>query len=198
MGLVRYVSHPEVKIDASIPVPEWSLSEVGRQRAESAATCQWASNIDQIVTSSEVKAIETAEILSMSSGAAVEIRDGIGEIDRSSTGYVPHERHEELADLLFERPHESAQGWERAIDATSRMMTHLADVWDCDGHVVIVGHGGVGTLVMCALGGFPIARSRDQPHGGCHWVWSTTEQRLVHEWRPIDAEDPPLGGVRTR
>ncbi len=198
MGLVRYVSHPEVSIDASIPVPEWSLSEVGRARAEFAATCQWASDIDRIVTSSETKAIETAEILAAAAGAAVEVRDRIGEIDRSSTGYVSHERHEELADRLFAAPHESAEGWERAVDATARMMMHLDDLWDVDGHVVIVGHGGVGTLVMCALGGFPVARSRDQPHGGCHWVWSTSEQQLLHEWHPIDADEPPLRSVRTR
>lgn len=188
MGLMRYVSHPQVAVDPSTPVPRWSLSELGRERAIAGAARPWAADIDRIVTSDETKAIETAQILATASGAELDVRDGIGEIDRSSTGYVSHERHEELADELFSRPHESASGWERAVDATDRMLTHLDDllVPDAGGHVVVVGHGGVGTLLMCHLAGFDVERARDQPHGGCHWAWDTTERRLIHDWRPID------------
>lgn len=188
MGTVRYVSHPEVVVDPSVPVPLWSLNAVGRARASAGASCQWAGDIDRIVSSLETKAVETAEILATASGLAVEVRDGIGEIDRSSTGYVSHERHEELADQLFLRPDESAAGWERAVDASDRMVSRLRDLLrpGSGGHAVIVGHGGVGTLLMCHLGEFAVERARDQPHAGCHWAWSTTDQRLLHERRPID------------
>ena len=188
MGTLRYVSHPEVAVDPSVPVPLWSLSAAGRARAYSATGHTWATDIDRIVSSPETKAIETAEILATAAGFTFEVREGIGEIDRSSTGYVSHDRHEELADQLFLRPEESAAGWERAVDATARMVGHLSDLLrpGSGGHVVIVGHGGVGTLLMCHLAELDVARARDQPHGGCHWAWSTTDRRLLHAWRLID------------
>jgi len=190
MGVIRYVSHPEVLIDPEVPVPRWSLSDIGRARAFDGASRAWASDIGRIVSSPETKALETAEILAATSGIVVEVRDGIGEIDRSATGYVTHERHEQLADELFLRPDESAAGWERAEDAIARMVRELNDLFvpGADGHVVIVGHGGVGTLLMCHVAGLAVARSRDQPHGGCHWVWDTQDQQLLHDWRPIDTE----------
>ena len=190
MGVLRYVSHPEVSVDPSTPVPRWSISDVGRERATAGSTRSWATGIDRIVSSPETKAIETAGILGAAADIEYEIRDGIGEIDRSSTGYVSHERHEELADELFARPDASAAGWERAVDASARMIRHLDDLTqpDSPGHVVIVGHGGVGTLLLCHLAGFGIARARDQPRGGCHWAWDTTDQRLLHDWTHIDAE----------
>ena len=189
MGVIRYVSHPEVLIDPAVPVPWWSLSDIGRARAIEGARRPWAGDIDRIVSSPETKAVETAEILATSSGTVVEVRDGIGEIDRSATGYVSHERHEQLADELFLRPDESAAGWERAVDATARMVGHLDDLLlpGADGHVVVVGHGGVGTLLMCHVAGLQVARARDQPRGGCHWAWDTLGQQLVHDWQPIDA-----------
>lgn len=191
MRTLRYVSHPEVAIDPDVPVPEWSLSAAGRSRALVGATRAWAADIDRIVSSPETKAIETAEILAAPHDLDIEVRDGTGEIDRSSTGFVTHDHHEQLADLLFAHPHESAEGWERAVDATARMVRHLDDVLGANtaGHVVIVGHGGVGTLLMCELAGFDVARSRDQPHGGCHWAWNATGERLIHAWWPIDDED---------
>ncbi len=188
MGTVRYVSHPEVLIDPSVPVPLWTLSDVGRARAISGAGRPWAADIDRIVSSAETKAVETAQILATATGITLDVRDGIGEIDRASTGYVSHGRHEELANRLFAHPNESAAGWERAVDATARMAHHLFDLLrpDAPGHVVIVGHGGVGTLLMCHLAALDVARDRDQPHGGCHWAWSTSDQHLLHDWRPID------------
>ena len=50
---------------------------------------------------------------------SVEERPGIGENDRSATGFVPAEEFEALADTFFADPHTSIRGWERAIDALS-------------------------------------------------------------------------------
>lgn len=32
-----YITHPQVKIDADVPVPEWGLSERGAERAREAS-----------------------------------------------------------------------------------------------------------------------------------------------------------------
>jgi broad specificity phosphatase PhoE len=68
-----YVTHPQVKIDAEVPVPKWGLSDLGAERTRQAATRPWASQLGRIVSSDETKAIETAEILAVASGIDIDI-----------------------------------------------------------------------------------------------------------------------------
>ncbi|MGO8557825.1 histidine phosphatase family protein, partial [Rhizobium ruizarguesonis] len=56
-----YITHPQVRIDANVPVPKWGLSDVGAARASKAAESGWARQLRRIVSSDETKAIETAE-----------------------------------------------------------------------------------------------------------------------------------------
>ncbi len=60
------------------------------------------------------------------------------------------------------------------------------------GDVVVVGHGGVGTLWYCHLAGLPIARAFDQPHQGCHF--SVGARGPLHPWLPFE-QDPPAPRV---
>ena len=56
-----YITHPQVRIDPDVPVPQWGLSETGAARARRAAALPWARQLQRIVSSDETKAIETAE-----------------------------------------------------------------------------------------------------------------------------------------
>ncbi|MDH4170281.1 MAG: phosphoglycerate mutase family protein [Acidimicrobiia bacterium] len=185
MSLLRYISHPEVVIDPDVPVPEWPLTAHGRRRVVALLDQPWIGSIDRIATSAEIKAIETATIFGEHPGLAPEVRPATGEVDRRCTGYVTHERHEQLADALFARPGESAGGWEQAIDVQQRVTDALADVLvdGGGGDVAVVGHGGAGTLVWCHLAGQPIDRRLDQPGPGHYF---TFDRSAVHPWRPID------------
>ncbi|AMY69454.1 hypothetical protein [Frigidibacter mobilis] len=55
------------------------------------------------------------------------------------------------------------------------------------GDLLLVGHGGIGTLLWCHLAGRTISRAEDQPGGGGH-VWAVTLPDLVpvHSWRPVE------------
>ena len=55
-----YITHPQVAIDPAVPVPDWGLSERGRERAALAAAAGWAGQIGRFAASTERKAIETA------------------------------------------------------------------------------------------------------------------------------------------
>ena len=193
MSILRYISHPNVDIDPHIPVTEWSLSSRGRHRVQSILEQPWVDSIGHIITSSETKARETADVLAAHLHLAVEERPSSGEIDRSSTGFVPADRHEVLADLFFAEPHTSAHGWERAVDAQRRIVEALSDqLGELDGataDVAIVGHGAVGTLLMCHLDRRAISRLHDQPGQGHYWSYDRSRGRLLHEWRPIDELD---------
>ena len=187
MSLLHYVSHPEVVIDAAIPVPDWSLNERGRERARSLLRQPWLASVGRVISSPEAKAIETADVIAGHLGLPVQIRRTTGEVDRSATGYMPAARHEELADLLFAEPTRSAAGWERAIDAQRRLLDALADVVaDGPSDVAVVGHGGVGTLLLCHLAGLEVDRRYDQPGLGSHWCFDRTTGNVVHRWRRID------------
>lgn len=51
----------------------------------------------------------------------------LGENDRSSTGYVEPPRFWEIVAKFFGNPHESVLGWERAIDAQTRIRNAILD-----------------------------------------------------------------------
>ena len=164
-----YITHPQVKVDPAVPVPRWGLSDVGRARAEAAAVQPWVRQLRRIVSSDETKAIELAEILAGAAGVKVEILENAHENDRSATGFLPPPEFEKAADWFFAHPEESFHGWERAIDAQTRIVTVVKDVLadhDLNQPIAFIGHGGVGTLLRCHLAGLPIARRHDQPPNG--------------------------------
>ncbi|CAH0190789.1 histidine phosphatase family protein [Agrobacterium fabrum] len=164
-----YITHPQVKIDPAVPVPEWGLSERGAERAREASRFPWAKALRRIVSSAETKAIETAHLLAETSGAAIEIIEAMHENDRSATGFLPPPEFEKAADWFFAHPEESFQGWERAIDAQARIVEAVKavlDRHDARQPIAFVGHGGVGTLLKCHIEGRGISRSKDQPAGG--------------------------------
>jgi broad specificity phosphatase PhoE len=186
-----YVTHPQVRIDPAVPVPDWGLSDVGRARAQAAARCGWARGLTALVASAERKAVETAEILAAPRGLGVEIRPLTHENDRSATGFLPPPEFEAVANEFFARPLESARGWERAADAQARIRAEvdaaLAD-WT-GGDVAFVGHGGVGTLLWCALAGVAIDRRHDQlAGGGCVFSFDIATRRVHGGWRRFEEE----------
>lgn len=194
MGFIAiYLTHPQVNIDADIPVPEWGLSDVGRGRVETLAASGWPGGAARIVSSGERKAIETADILAASLGLETEIRPGMHENDRSATGFLNGPAFEEMANRFFATPERSVRGWERAVDAQARIVGEVGSVLaeHADGDVVFVGHGAVGTLLWCHLAGEPIDRRFDQPAGGGNYFsFDFSPPRVHHHWRAIESASP--------
>ena len=190
MGVVRYITHPDVVVDPSAPVPQWRLSELGRRRLDVMLGQPWVASIRRVICSTETKSIEAATLLASHLRLTVEPRPDTGELDRSATGFLPADEHERVADACFARPDEHASGWERAVDAQARIVGALADLFDAaanGGDVAVVGHGGVGTLWWCHVAGLAIDRRWDQPRQGHHLAVDATTRRPLHHWLPIDA-----------
>lgn len=187
--IVRYLTHPQVQIDPDVPVPQWSLSPVGRARTEALAHAGWLASTTQIVSSGERKAIETAEIMAARLGLMIEIREAMHENDRSATGFLQPAEFEAVADQFFAAPHLSVRGWERAADAQARIVREAEAVLARNRHgdVLFVGHGAVGTLLLCHVAGHSIARIHDQPAGGGNCFAFTREgRRILHGWRAME------------
>jgi broad specificity phosphatase PhoE len=194
-ALVRYLSHPEVDIAPDIPVPAWSLSPLGQARSRNFSRAPWLSRTTQIVSSGERKALETAAPIAEALGVEIEIREAMHENDRSATGFLPPAEFQQTADAFFAQPEVSIRGWERAIDAQRRIVREVDIVLAraIAGDVLFVGHGGVGTLLLCHLLGAGISRRHDQPGGGGNiFVFTAAGRSLIHQWRAM--EIPPAPG----
>ena len=187
--LVRYLTHPQVKIDPAVPVPSWGLNLLGRARTETLANTGCLSGTTQIISSGERKAIETAEIIAGKLNVVVEVRETMHENDRSATGFLPPDEFEAVANQFFAKPAVSVRGWEAAIDAQLRIVREVEHVLARNrvGDLLFVGHGAVGTLLLCHYAALSIHRTYDQPGGGGHCFAFVKEgRRVLHPWRRME------------
>ena len=194
MTYALYVTHPQVVMDPNVPVPRWGLSPEGEERARRFAQHPLVKGVRNVVSSTERKAIELAQAIAVGARAPFTSEHEFGENDRSSTGYVPRERFEQLADAFFARPDESVEGWEPARDAQARIagaFEAAIALHDISRPIAFAGHGAVGTLLKCYLDGREIARSEDQriignPGGGNVLVIRLADLKLFGDWTPME------------
>jgi broad specificity phosphatase PhoE len=187
--LVRYLTHPQVTVDPMIPVPCWGLSPLGKARANAVGCASYLAKTNQIISSGERKAIETAELIGGTLGVSMQVRQEMHENDRSATGFLDPNEFEIVTNRFFAEPLVSVRGWERAIDAQSRIVreTEKALAESRPGDVLFVGHGAVGTLLFCYYSGHPIDRTYDQrTGGGYYFAFNKEGRRILHPWRRME------------
>ncbi|MEM1361140.1 MAG: histidine phosphatase family protein [Pseudomonadota bacterium] len=186
-----YLTHPQVVIDPAVPVPNWGLNEMGQKRVASLASyaSQALAGTVAVYASPERKAQETAGPVAEALGLPVNIRDDSYENDRSATGYLPGPAFEAMADRFFATPELSVDGWEPAIDAQARIVAaaHAILSESPPGHILMVGHGAVGTLLMSHAAGWAISRDHDQPVGGGNaFSIARDTGELLNGWIPME------------
>lgn len=195
MSYALYITHPQVRIDPAVPVPQWGLSDLGWARARNFAFHPLVARAGRIVSSRENKALQLASCLAEPRGLSVESWDNFGENDRSSTGFVPQETFALLAERFFGAPDESAEGWETARAAQARIVSAVnacLELHDPDVPILLCGHGAVGTLLKCALAGRQIALAEDQRFranagGGNVFLFRLADRKLFGDWVEMEA-----------
>lgn len=185
---VIYLTHPEVLIDPDVPIPDWGLDHIGKARVADVIARLPDNHDTQVIASAERKAMETAQPFAEATSNPLVVRADMHENDRTATGYLPKPEFETVADAFFASPENSVRGWERAVDAQSRIVGQveaaIAEFPNND--LLIVGHGAVGTLLYCHLAGVPIDRRWDQTGGG-HWFEFGTIDRIPKShWQPME------------
>jgi len=190
MPTVIVASHPEVRVDPAVEVPQWSLAPRGRQRATALAQAPLMGGVTSVWSSTERKAVETATIVASALEVPALRLASLGENDRSATGFLPPPEFEATADAFFASPHSSVRGWEPAADAQRRITRAvtqlLAEPRTGPGDVLIVSHGAVGTLLLCQLLGRSITRELDQPRQGCMFAFDRDTAEVRHTWVPFE------------
>ena len=56
MPSLFFITHPEVVVDPAVPVPQWSLSELGRARMERFAASGFLAQVSAVYASGEIQA----------------------------------------------------------------------------------------------------------------------------------------------
>jgi broad specificity phosphatase PhoE len=198
-----FITHPDVIIDPERPIERWALSPRGRQRMQAMLSQPWVRRIGRVLSSSEQKALDGAEILVTALGISHQVVRELGEFDRSSTGLLPAAEFWALADEFIRWPERSIRGWERAVDAQARVFGAVraaAANWAPSSpeapDLAFVAHGAVGALLLAQLSGAGISRSFDQPSpppgsppgtgGGHYFSFSLPELELEQRWQAIE------------
>lgn len=147
MLLVRH-SVPEV--EPGVPSEEWRLSEEGRKRCGPLAQRLSGFEPRVLLSSTEPKARETAELVAPALGLDVQLSDGLRETERRTVGWLePHELELGIR-RLFERPDEVVYGEESAGAALSRFEAAVEGLPES---AVVVSHGTVISLYVAARTG---------------------------------------------
>jgi broad specificity phosphatase PhoE len=191
MASLIFITHPEVVIDPTQPITEWPLNAIGRARMELFVNLLAGRTVTAVYASTERKAADGAAIVAEQLGLSYTTHEDLGENDRSATGFIAPPEFWEVVREFFGRPHESIRGWERAIDAQTRIVNAVRRLLCQDktsGDLVVVSHGAVGCLLTAYLQQVEIGQeSRPQhPGGGCFIVIDRDTFTLTQDWRAIE------------
>lgn len=146
MRTLCFITHADVVIDPAVPVPQWSLSARGRQRHDFFSQSAVVANVTSIYCSDEQKAQDGAAMLADYHQCGYTIVHDLHENDRSSTGFLPPDEFEQVADQFFAQPDLSVRGWETACDAQERIYRAIIHIIYHDqgaGDIAVISHGGV-------------------------------------------------------
>lgn len=191
MATAYFFTHTQVRVDPTLPVRDWCLSDEGRARVIRLLRAPWLSHVARIVTSEERRLVETARIFADHRCVPVDINTGIRDSDRPLREFLSLIELDEAEGAFFARPEESARpGWESAADAQKRAVAafdaDLAGRRALAGDILYVGCGRVGTLLLCHLAGLPIAREHYQPTpGGNLFAFDRDSRTLLFRWRAV-------------
>ena len=190
MSKLYFSTHAEVVIDKDIPIEMWPLSDRGKERFEMFLKQPWLKSIDTIYCSSEQKALDGAKIVSEYLNKPFTEIPTIGEFDRSSTGYQPKEIFVENVKLFFGSPNTSILGWETAQHTQDRVVKAFDEIINISkaGNILVVAHGGIGSLYLAYLLNEPINIKWNQHGngGGNYFVVDLETLKVIQQWQPID------------
>jgi broad specificity phosphatase PhoE len=160
MDSIILVRHSQPEIRPELPAVQWELSEIGRQRCIPLADKIRPFQPVEIVTSRELKAIQTGTIVAHLLKIPATIAADLHEHERDGMGLGSREIFEAKLKRFFDEPSRLVFGQESAGQALLRFSDAITEVLSHHptGSVVIVAHATVIALWATSLiGGDPFA-----------------------------------------
>lgn len=144
------VRHSAAELDPTAPSEEWRLSEEGRRRCGRLAERLAEHEPRALLSSTEAKARETAELVAPALGLEVQLSDELRETARRTVGWLDREEIDRGIRALFGRPDEVVFGEESAAAALARFERAVDGLPEPS---VVVTHGTVLSLYVAARTG---------------------------------------------
>jgi broad specificity phosphatase PhoE len=141
------VRHSVPEVDRARPAEEWRLSEEGRARCRPLAAELAAYGPPAVVSSTEPKALETAELIGAELGLEIRTAAALRETARRAVPWMEAAEFRRAVRALFERPDEVVFGEESAAQALARFSATVEGLAD---RTVVVSHGTVISLYAAA------------------------------------------------
>jgi broad specificity phosphatase PhoE len=165
---VILIRHSLPQMDENIPASQWHLSGEGRRRCTSLAERLEIYHPQILLSSTEIKAIETAQIVAKRLGLPCTTATGLHEQERSRERPGTQEEFQARLRVFFERPDQLVFGDETADQAHERFSRAVTGLLEQDPHplLAIVSHGTVITLFvsrLCRIDPFPFWQSLGLP-----------------------------------
>ncbi|MEX2007447.1 MAG: histidine phosphatase family protein [Candidatus Levyibacteriota bacterium] len=186
MTRLIFITHPVVEIDPSKPADQWLVSKDGWKDVKRLLKKSFWSQVDKIYSSQENKAKRVAEEIAENFGnlhfnTPITL---LGEIDRSSTGFLERETYDKAIEEFYRYPDKSFKGWETSRAATERIVAVVSEIMkeNKDKTIAIVGHGATGTLLACHVKGIPPTIKEDPRVNGCIMVYDWDKKQILSPW----------------
>jgi len=144
------VKHSLPEIVSTIPAKEWRLSQTGQIRCKALAEKLAPFSPDMIISSTEPKAIETAQVVANQLNKPFDTFKDLHEHDRTGVGLLDKTQFEINVNGFFENPDKLIFGRETANQALARFSNALTSVQfeHQNKNIVVVAHGTVITLFV--------------------------------------------------
>lgn len=192
-NLLYLIRHPAVQQDLAVSAPHWQLSELGLRQSQALAGLPiWEETpVDIIYSSAEMKAIQTAEVISrqhrhLKRHSLVSLNEA-----QRSTEFLSVEEYQNSVRNFFEHPDRSAApGWERSAAVRNLVagayQQIVADLKQHGKSAAIISHGMALTLLRAYILNRPATTEdwRKIPFAG----WATvdiTSGKLIQDFQPV-------------
>jgi broad specificity phosphatase PhoE len=149
------LKHSKTIIDQNISVSNWELDEKGLQKLKNLLENSDFKNIDVLYSSTEKKAIKTAEIFSKKFNLEIKTMDELRELNRDKGEFGPQETYLDLVKKTVRNRNQSYNNWETAQNALTRFSNGIKKIEAKynNKNILIVSHGIVINLYFANLKG---------------------------------------------
>lgn len=148
-----YLRHAETKIDTRGGISNWVLSERGHKQAEALVNEEIFSDIDEIITSGENKAVQTALPLAKKLEIHIKQYAELNELYRDEEEFLTGVDYRKYVNKTLSNIHKPVGKWETGIDALTRFAKKMDEIDSeySDMKILVVSHGLVINLYFCKL-----------------------------------------------
>ena len=150
---IVFLRHAETLVSPDSPASEWHLTPSGQSKSHELAASGILGEIDAIVSSDEMKAIETAEPFARMFGLEIERNPNFRELNRNASPFPNRAEYLSCVQEVLRTPSARPNGWECAADTLVRTKSGVQQIMSQHGskRVLVVSHGLVLTLYFADL-----------------------------------------------